>query len=314
MTRMAQPMLEVRNLRKSYGDAPALCGVSLAVAPGELFGLLGPNGAGKTTALSIVAGLLDADGGEVRLQGELFRRHDRPLRRWIGIVPQALALYGELTARENLRFFGQLYGLGGKELEQRVEEVLAAVALSDRADQRAGTFSGGMQRRLNLGAALVHRPRLLLLDEPTTGVDPQSRNHIFEEVRRLNAAGMTIVYTSHYMEEVEALCTRIGIIDHGKLIACAPLSELLHELPSRLLLRTRSLSAQAQARLQQLPLLHLYQPDAHTLELKCRDAKQTLLQVVQLLQEEQVELTSLEVQEPNLEHVFLHLTGHALRD
>jgi ABC-2 type transport system ATP-binding protein len=307
-------MLEVRDLQKSYGSATALAGVSFAVAPGELFGLLGPNGAGKTTLMSIVAGLLDAGAGAVQLAGRPFRRHDRDLRRLIGIVPQDLALYSELSARENLRFFGQLYGLGGAELERRVEQVLDAVALSDRADQRAGTFSGGMQRRLNLGAALVHQPRLLLLDEPTTGVDPQSRNHIFEEVRRLNAAGLTIVYTSHYMEEVQALCTRIGIIDHGRLIACAPLPELLQQLPGCLHLRVRHLPRRAHERLAALPLLSLRQSDAQTLELESRDAKQTLLQVVQLLGEEQVELESLELQEPNLEHVFLHLTGRALRD
>jgi ABC-2 type transport system ATP-binding protein len=307
-------MLEVRDLRKNYGSQPALAGVSFAVAPGELFGLLGPNGAGKTTLLSIVAGLLDADTGAVLLQGQPFRRSDRELRRLIGVVPQELALYNELTARENLRFFGQLYGLGGTVLEQRVEQILGAVALLDRADQRAGTFSGGMKRRLNLGAALVHEPRLLLLDEPTTGVDPQSRNHIFEEVRRLNAEGMTVVYTSHYMEEVQALCTRVGIMDQSQLIACAPLLELLQKLPGLLRLRVRRLTERARARLEALPVLCVRQPDTETLELECRDVKQALLQVMPLLSEEKVELISLELQEPNLEYVFLHLTGRALRD
>jgi ABC-2 type transport system ATP-binding protein len=311
---MSVPMLAVRDLRKNYGSQPALAGVTFEVAAGELFGLLGPNGAGKSTLLSIVAGLLDADGGEVRLAGQLFRRRDRALRRLIGIVPQDLALYNELTARENLRFFGQLYDLRGAELERRVEQILGAVALLDRADERAGTFSGGMNRRLNLGAALVHQPRLLLLDEPTTGVDPQSRNHIFEEVRRLNAAGLTVIYTSHYMEEVQALCTRVGIMDQGRLIACAPLPALLQELPGRLRVRVRHLPPEARARLAALPILSLRQLDALTLELECRDVKETLLQVVPLLSEAQIELTSLEMQEPNLEHVFLHLTGRALRD
>jgi ABC-2 type transport system ATP-binding protein len=311
---MSVPMLAVRDLRKNYGSQPALAGVTFEVAAGELFGLLGPNGAGKSTLLSIVAGLLDADGGEVRLAGQLFRRRDRALRRLIGIVPQDLALYNELTARENLRFFGQLYDLRGAELERRVEQILGAVALLDRADERAGTFSGGMNRRLNLGAALVHQPRLLLLDEPTTGVDPQSRNHIFEEVRRLNAAVLTVIYTSHYMEEVQALCTRVGIMDQGRLIACAPLPALLQELPGRLRVRVRHLPPEARARLAALPILSLRQLDALTLELECRDVKETLLQVVPLLSEAQIELTSLEMQEPNLEHVFLHLTGRALRD
>ena len=182
-------MLEVRNLRKNFGAIPALAGVSCKVGTGEMFGLLGPNGAGKTTLMSIVSGLLDPSAGQVFLADKQFHRHDRALRRLIGIVPQELAIYHELTARENLRFFGELHGLGGRVLDERVSAILNAIALSDRADDRAGTYSGGMKRRLNLGAALVHEPRLLLLDEPTTGVDPQSRNHIFEEVRRLNSLG-----------------------------------------------------------------------------------------------------------------------------
>ena len=233
-------MLEVRDLRKNYGATHALAGISFTVRAGEMFGLLGPNGAGKTTLMSVISGLLDSSGGQVFLAGREFRRHDRELRRWIGIVPQDLAIYLELTARENLRFFGQLYGLhGASDLEQRVQRILAAIALADRADQRVYTFSGGMKRRLNLGAALVHEPKILLLDEPTTGVDPQSRNHIFEEVRRVNAAGMTIVYTSHYMEEVRALCPRIGIIDHGRLVACDLVDNLLQRLPGHACLRVR---------------------------------------------------------------------------
>ena len=183
---MATPLLEVTGLRKSFGATRALNGVTLQVQEGEIFGLLGPNGAGKTTLLSIISELLNPDGGSILLLGERMRRDRRHL---LGIVPQDLAIYNELTARENLRFFGQLYGLGGHALEQHIDEILRTIGLYERADHRAETFSGGMKRRLNLGAALVHRPRLLLLDEPTAGVDPQSRNHIFEEVRRLNAAG-----------------------------------------------------------------------------------------------------------------------------
>jgi ABC-2 type transport system ATP-binding protein len=307
-------MLEVRNLRKDYGPTTALAGVSFRVGAGEMFGLLGPNGAGKTTLMSIVSGLLDPSGGQVFLADREFRRHDRDLRRTIGIVPQDLAIYQELTARENLRFFGQLYGLGGNELETRVESILAAIALADRADQRAGTFSGGMKRRLNLGASLVHQPKILLLDEPTTGVDPQSRNHIFEEVRRLNAGGMTIVYTSHYMEEVQALCPRIGIIDRGKLIACDLVQNLLKQLPGLLRLRVVRFPDQARQRLQALNGIRVLTPNAETVEIECRDVKGVLLQLVSILNEEQVAMTSLETEEPNLEHVFLHLTGRALRD
>ena len=311
---MADPLLEVRDVRKSYGSAPALGGVSFAVAAGEMFGLLGPNGAGKTTLLSIVAGLLDADAGEVRLAGRPFRRQDRDLRRLIGVVPQDLAIYPELTARENLRFFGQLYGLGGADLERRVEAILTAVALLDRADHRAGTFSGGMKRRLNLGAALVHGPRLLLLDEPTTGVDPQSRNHIFEEVRRLNAEGLTVVYTSHYMEEVQALCPRLGIIDHGRLVACDTLPNLLRQLPGHVRLHFHQLPGRVLHRLKELPQARVVAADAKTVELESADVKTVLPPLVAILSEEQQELAGLETREPNLEHVFLHLTGRALRD
>ena len=307
-------MLDVRDLRKRYGSQTALDGVSFTVGAGEMFGLLGPNGAGKTTLMSMVAGLLQPTSGDVYLNGERFTSSRKDVRRLIGIVPQELAIYNELTGRENLRFFGRLYGLAGGNLEQRVGRVLAAVALADRADQRAGAYSGGMKRRLNLGAALVHGPALLLLDEPTTGVDPQSRNHIFEEIRRLNAAGMTIVYTSHYMEEVQALCPRVGIIDHGRLIACDALGELLRQLPGLVRLRVASLPAPARKRLAALPGCRAIGEGSLTIEIESRDVKKTILEMIPLLTEEHVELTGLETEEPNLERVFLHLTGRGLRD
>ena len=307
-------MLEVRDLSKSYGANPALAGVSFHVKPGEIFGLLGPNGAGKTTLMSIISGLLEPSSGLVFLADRPFQRRDRDMRRLIGIVPQELAIYNELTATENLRFFGQLYGIDEATLHERVQGILPAIGLADRADDRAGTFSGGMKRRLNLGASLVHEPKLLLLDEPTTGVDPQSRNHIFEEVRRLNAAGMTIVYTSHYMEEVQALCPRIGIIDRGKVIACDTLPNLLAQLPSRVSFSARSLSDNARQRLQALDAIRIKVDSANGIEIECNDVKRTLMQLMPILSEERVEMTSLETEEPNLERVFLHLTGRALRD
>jgi ABC-2 type transport system ATP-binding protein len=311
---MTPALLEVHNLHKRYGSTVALDGVSFRVAAGEMFGLLGPNGAGKTTLLSIVSCLLEPTSGEVVIGGRRASTADRDLRRQIGIVPQELAVYGELTARENLVFFGELYGLGGGELRRRVDEVLAAVGLQDRADRRVDTFSGGMKRRLNLGAALVHRPRLLLLDEPTTGVDPQSRNHVFEEVRRLNASGVTIIYTSHYMEEVQALCPRVGIMDHGRLIACDTLPNLITQLTGLIRFRVPAVTPALRDRVKQLPGVRLRERDGRTLELECRDVKASLLDLVAALNEMQVELTSLETEEPNLERVFLHLTGRALRD
>ena len=310
---MAAVLLEVTDLVKRYGSTLALDGVSLQISEGELFGLLGPNGAGKTTLLSIIFCLLEPTAGSVRLLGRPLTRADREMRRSIGIVPQELALYGELSARENLLFFGGLYGLDGPELNRRVEEVLLAVGLEDRGRQRAGTFSGGMKRRLNLGAALVHRPRLLLLDEPTTGVDPQSRNHIFDEIRRVHQQGVTIIYTSHYMEEVQALCPRIGIIDHGKIIACDTLENLLRQLAGLIRFRVHNMTPQLRDRAGKLPDTHLSERDGYFV-LRCKDAKSVLLQFLALLNDLQVDLVSLETEEPNLERVFLHLTGRALRD
>jgi ABC-2 type transport system ATP-binding protein len=257
--------------------------------------------------------LLEATSGDVRLQGRRLDPRDRSLRRLIGIVPQELALYGELTAAENLRFFGELYGVRGRELNRRVEEVLATVGLTDRAGHRVDTFSGGMKRRLNLGAALLHRPPLLLLDEPTTGVDPQSRNHVFEEVRRLNACGATVIYTSHYMEEVQTLCRRVGIIDHGKLVACDSLPNLLRQLDATIRFRVAGGGEVLPQRLAALPDARLTISDGE-FALECRDPRTSLVRLVSVLNELQVELLSLETHEPNLEDVFLHLTGRMLRD
>jgi ABC-2 type transport system ATP-binding protein len=311
---MAAAVLEVLDLSKRYGAAVALDGVRFDVRDGEVFGLLGPNGAGKTTLLSIASGLLEASSGEVRLLGRTYTPRDRDARRLVGVVPQDLALYNDLTARENLEFFGRLYGVRGEPLRRRAGELLAAVGLADRAGDRVATYSGGMKRRLNLAAGLVHGPRLLLLDEPTVGVDPQSRNHIFEEVRRLNAAGMTVVYTSHYMEEVQALCARIGIMDRGRLVACDTLAGLLKLLPGLIRLRVAALPAGLREKLKSLAGCRLVEKPDRELELRCSDVQTTLVSVVALLQDFPGHLTALQLEEPNLERVFLHLTGRALRD
>ncbi len=311
---MAEPLVRIVDLRRRYGRTTALDGVSFDVQAGELFGLLGPNGAGKTTLLSIVSCLLEPTSGEAWILGRKASTRDRQLRRQIGIVPQELAIYSELGARENLRFFGQLYGLKGETLERRVEQVLAAIGLADRAEERVGHFSGGMKRRFNLGAALVHEPKLLLLDEPTTGVDPQSRNHIFEEVRRLAAAGVTIVYTSHYIEEVQSLCSRVGIIDHGNLIACDDLQTMLQMIDGVIRFRVPESTPALEERLRQIPGVHLNGHSGPAVEMECHDVKSALMRLISLLNELDIELLSLETIEPNLERVFLHLTGHALRD
>ena len=306
---MTAPILELAGIRKSFGRTEALAGVSLAVKAGELFGLLGPNGAGKTTLLAILAGLSGPSSGEVKLFGQPFGPATRSARHHVGLATQDLAIYPELTARENLRFFGRLYGLRGVDLDSRIGEMLQMVELNDRADQRAGAFSGGMKRRLNLAVALVHRPKLLLLDEPTTGVDPQSRNHIFERVRARNAEGLTVIYTSHYMEEVQALCPRIGILDHGKMIACDTRESLLGRFDAVLMLTmpkpsddwlTAAKSTGATSVEWIDGSLRVATPDAAALLPKLLAAGAAP--------------TAIDVKSPTLENVFLSLTGRALRD
>ncbi len=311
---MSEPVLEVADVRKRYGETVALDGVTLKMEAGELFGLLGPNGAGKTTLIKILCGLTDADSGTAKLFGRPFRRADRDLRRLIGIGTQDLSIYPDLSARENLRFFGKLYGLGGKELETRVDEVLAAVALTDRANDRAGTFSGGMKRRLNLAAAVVHGPKLLFLDEPTTGVDPQSRNHIFQQVRSLNSAGLTVVYTSHYMEEVQTLCKRIAILDNGTLRACDTLPNLLKMLDGRVRFAVRDTGPDFGQRLAALPGAAKVRPLDGGFEVTTESVPELLAGVMKLSAEAGATVTAIEPHEPTLERVFLHLTGRELRD
>lgn len=220
-------MIEIRDLRVSFGALTAVDGLSLAVPDGLLYGLLGPNGAGKTTTLSCVAGLRAPTSGTVRVAGLDPMKDAREVRRLLGLVPQSLALYGTLTVVDNLRIFGGLMGLSGQRLRDRVAWGLALAQLEGRERTAVDTLSGGMKRRLNLACALLHDPRLVICDEPTTGVDPQSRNHLFETIRRLRDEGRTVVYTTHYMEEVEALCSRVAIVDHGRLVADAPLADLL---------------------------------------------------------------------------------------
>jgi ABC-2 type transport system ATP-binding protein len=224
------PLLSAQGVTKRYGGLAALDGVSLDIAPGEFFGLLGPNGAGKSTFMSLVSGLRPLDAGTLTLDGQsVFGSPEA--RRALGLVPQHIALYTELSAERNLRIFGELYGLHGALLAERVDSALEAVQLADRRTDLVKVFSGGMQRRLNLAAALLHKPKLLLCDEPTVGVDPQSRNAIFDLLQEMNRSGLTVIYSTHYMEEATRLCSRIGIIDHGKILALGSIDQLLEKLP-----------------------------------------------------------------------------------
>jgi ABC-2 type transport system ATP-binding protein len=307
-------VLEVTDIHKRFGHTHALRGVSLSVEEGELFGLLGPNGAGKTTLLGILACLSDPTSGSARIFGKPLTRGDMSLRQLIGLATQEIALYGELSARENLNFFGKLYGLRGDELAKRVDEVLEFTALRDRASDRVHTFSGGMKRRLNLGVAVVHRPKLIFLDEATAGVDPQSRNHLFQQVRALNASGVTVIYTSHYMEEVEALCPRIAIMDHGRVIACDSRTNLLRRLDGTLTLRVSRDAVKVAAKLAELAGVKVLSVEGDTIRLAAAEVNATMVRTIAILREMNIELTAMETKEPTLEQVFLHLTDAAVRD
>ncbi len=305
-------MLTVRELTKHYEATIALSDVSFALAPGECFGLLGPNGAGKTTFMSLIAGLRPVDSGEIFFNGEKFYPERIEQRARIGYVPQDLALYGELTAEENLVLFGRLYGLGGRLLRERVAEGLRAAQLEARRGDLVRTFSGGMRRRLNMVAAVLHRPQLLLCDEPTVGVDPQSRNAIFEFVEKLHAEGTTIVYSTHYMEEASRLCSRIGIIDHGKLLAIGTLDELLEQLPFTEHIRIARNDATSQ-QVEAFGQFGKVNTTVDTFVLRPREGLK-LSEFFAAMERLGLPYRYFMVTRPTLENVFLQRTGKSLRD
>ena len=313
---MSQPVLECRDLRKAFGDLVAVDGVGFQIAPGETYGLLGPNGAGKTTTISMISGLLERDGGEVTVEGKALTTTSVDAKAAIGYVPQDLAIYPDLSGRENLRFFARLYGLSGDQLGTRIDEVLEIVGLADRAGDLSKEYSGGMKRRLNIGIGLLHQPRLLILDEPTVGVDPQSRNAILESVDHLSGEGMAVLYTTHYMEEAERLCDRVGIIDLGELKAEGTRRELVGlvgQSDQVLLSLAGSVEAAAAACRTLEPVRDVSSKDER-LELVVEDARQILPRILETVAESGASVRAVEVIEPNLEAVFLHLTGKALRD
>ena len=316
MDETAAPVLSCSGLRKRFGDLVAVDGVGFQIAAGETYGLLGPNGAGKTTTISMLCGLLERDAGEVHVLGTPLTTRSIETKREIGYVPQDIAIYPDLSARENLTFFGRLYGLTGDELNDRVDRVLEIVGLADRARDRSDQFSGGMKRRLNIGIGLLHEPRLLVLDEPTVGVDPQSRNAILESVEHLGSEGLAVLYTTHYMEEAERLCDRIGIIDHGKIVAEGTrreLVELVGQQDRVRLTATGELQGAAQA-LMTLPGVAKADAREDGLDLIVSAADEMLVEILRAVSEANVSISSVDVEEPNLEAVFLHLTGRALRD
>jgi ABC-2 type transport system ATP-binding protein len=311
-----EPILRCSGLRKRFGQRQAVDGVGFEIARGETYGLLGPNGAGKTTTISMVCGILARDEGEVVVNGEPLTPAATAVKGAIGYVPQDLAIYPDMTARENLVFFARLYGMGGAELRTRVDEVLEIIDLADRAGDRTDSYSGGMKRRLNIGVGLLHRPSLLVLDEPTVGVDPQSRNAILTSVEALSAEGMGILYTTHYMEEAERLCDRVGIIDEGRIIAEGTRRELVALVGGldKVKLAATGDTGRAAAELRAIDGVHEATPHEEGVDLLVVEARRLLPELLASVSQDGVAIRSVEVVEPDLEAVFLHLTGKALRD
>ncbi|KQW46193.1 MULTISPECIES: ABC transporter ATP-binding protein [unclassified Roseateles] len=309
---MKEDVLVARGLRKAYGDRVAVHEVSLALRPGEVLGLLGPNGAGKSTTVGMICGLTVLDAGAVTLAGGLSLATDEAgYKRRIGLVPQDIALYEELPARMNVELCGALYGMAPDVLKRRADEVLAMVGLSERARDKPATFSGGMKRRLNIACALVHDPAVLLLDEPTAGVDPQSRNAIFGNLEMLKRAGKALIYTTHYMEEAERLADRIVVIDHGRVVASGTQAELFALLPAAQALQLEIDGAPDDAALQGLPVV---KRTGQRLEIGVVDIARDAGAVLTALAERGVKVRSLATSRATLEDVFLQLTGRALRD
>ncbi len=311
---MSEPILIAKDLQKSYGDVHAVDGISLQVARGEVFGLLGPNGAGKTTTISMMTGLFPPDSGSITIDGLDLATDTNAVKAKLGLVPQELALYPTLSARQNLNFFGRIYGLKGKALRARVDQVLEMVGLTERANDAIDTYSGGMKRRINIGAGLLHKPEVLFLDEPTVGVDPQSRNSIFEGIEELNREGMTIIYTTHYMEEAQRLCHRVAIVDEGRVIALDTPRALIRSLGGGIIII--GLDDQVEDILDQvaqLPSVKAATRSDGQLKIETQRLQEALMGVLDLTNRMDIGITSLELLEPNLESVFLHLTGKKLR-
>lgn len=309
-------MLKVENLYKNFGNIAAVDGISFEVKRGEVFGLLGPNGAGKSTTISIISTLLPPTEGEIFFEGESIFKNSKNLRQKLGIVPQDIALYPTLTGYENLRFWGNLYGLKGAELKERINEVADIIGLNERLKDKVKKYSGGMKRRLNIGAALLHKPDLLIMDEPTVGIDPQSRSHILDTVLKLSAQGMTIIYTTHYMEEAEELCSRICIMDEGKIIASGTKQELVELVKerTRINIKLDKITGNMPQIFKEIPGVSDAAVLDETVTLFGENGDILLAEIISRISEEKSKIRSLDIQKPDLEAVFLHLTGKALRD
>jgi len=308
--------IEVLDLRRSFGETHAVQGVSFEVKQGEIFSLLGPNGAGKTTTISMLSCLLRPDEGDARVMGHSIRTDQMGVKSVLGVVPQEIALYEDLTARENLIFWGKMYGLRGPALKSRVNEVLEIIGLSDRAHERVGKYSGGMKRRVNIGVALLHKPQVIYMDEPTVGIDPQSRRNILDSVIALKNQGMTVLYTTHYMEESQEISDHIAIMDYGKVIASGTHEELVKLVggKTRIDLTLNTNAENVISAWQSVEGVERVTKDEETISVLVEDSNIVLPRLFESATKHSARITSVDIREPNLESVFLHLTGRALRD
>lgn len=308
--------IEVNQVKKTFGRVEAIRGASFSVERGELFGFLGPNGAGKSTLLGMIGGLLKIDAGKITVNGVSVADKPMTVKRQLGWVPQDIALYPKLSAQDNLVFWGQMYGIPKPVLRNRVSEVLDMVGLCGRAHDPIGHYSGGMKRRINIAAGILHRPELLILDEPTVGVDPQSRNHIFELIRHLNQTGVTIIYTSHYMEEVESLCERVAVIDQGQMVALGTVADLLRQAGENheITIQAHHISPIAAEQIKTLPLVREVTLQDSLVRIITTEAEKTLAGAFAILTSAGTEISRIEIHKPNLETMFIKLTGKTLRD
>ncbi|MEU4835557.1 ABC transporter ATP-binding protein [Streptosporangium sp. NPDC023615] len=313
---MSDSILVCEGLRKRYGQIVAVDGIGFSIAEGEVYGLIGPNGAGKSTTISMIVGVVERDEGTVVIDGQPHDARNMKTKALIGYVPQELALYQDLTARQNLWFFAQLHGLRGRQGKSKVGEVLETIGLADRADEAVSGYSGGMARRLNIGIGLLNRPRLLILDEPTAGVDPQSRNSILESVQRLAAGGVAVLYTTHYMEEAERLCDRVGIVDLGQMKAEGTRRELVDLVgeSDQVALQVDGDLERVRRTLADVPQVRQVSGEGSRIDLLVEGARALLPRLFEIVAGTGATVRSAEVREPDLEAVFLHLTGKALRD
>jgi ABC-2 type transport system ATP-binding protein len=309
-------MLTIKNISKSFGDVKAVKNISFNVEDGEILGLLGPNGAGKSTTISMIATLLKPDEGVITYLGQNISKNDTSLKKDLGYVPQDIALYPTLSGLDNLKFWGNAYGIKKEYLSQRIEEVSNIIGITTRLKDKVETYSGGMKRRINIGCALLHKPKLLILDEPTVGIDPQSRRHILDSVKYLNELNTTVIYTSHYMEEVEFLCDRICIMDQGEIIAKGSKQELidLTNIQKQIIIEVDNKASLISNNLEKLPFVNMSHVKENVITVSVKNNSSNYMDIVKVIDDSNSSLISMDIKEVDLEAVFLSLTGKKLRD